>query len=325
MANPASGPPARPLRCVVTGAAGFIGSHVVDRLLEAGHRVAGIDCFTDYYPRWVKERNLADALDNPRFALAEADLRTADLGPLVEGADVVLHLAAMAGLMKSWTAFDEYVTCNVIATQRLLEAVRAGGVGHLIHVSTSSVYGLDSSGDEERPTRPISPYGVTKLAAEHLVLSYARAHDLPFTVLRYFSLYGPRQRPEMGYAIFIDRILRGEPITIHGDGSQTRGNTFVDDGVAATLAAMDHGPSGTEYNIGGGEVVSALGAVRLIEAITGREARIAFGPPRPGEQRQALADTTRARTVLGWAPRVGIEAGLRAQVAWQQAMLLATA
>ena len=321
MSTPSPDPSVRPRRCVVTGAGGFIGSHLVDRMLDAGHMVVGIDCFTDYYPRWIKERNITAALGNPRFTLVEADLRTAEVGPLVDGADAVFHLAAMAGLLRSWTAFDDYVGCNVLATQRLLEAVRGASAGHLIHVSTSSVYGLDSSGDEERPTRPISPYGVTKLAAEHLVLAYARVHDLPFTILRYFSIYGPRQRPEMGYAVFIERVLRGEPITIHGDGNQTRGNTFIDDCVAATLAAMAHGPAGTVINIGGGEVISALGALRLIEAITGRQAQIVFGPPRPGEQQQALADTNRAQAVLGWSPQVGIEAGLRAQVAWQQAML----
>jgi UDP-glucuronate 4-epimerase len=291
-------------------------------LLAEGHSVVGIDCFTDYYPRPIKERHLTAAMVHPRFTLAEADLRTADLAPLLDGADVVFHLAAMAGLLKSWTAFEEYASCNVLGTQRLLEAVRAVGSGHLVHVSTSSVYGLDSSGDEGLPTRPISPYGVTKLAAEHLVRAYAQRDTLPFTILRYFSIYGPRQRPEMGYSIFIERILSGEPITIHGDGSQTRGNTYIDDCVAGTLAAMAHGPTGDVFNIGGGEVVSALGALRLIEAITGREARLTFGPPRPGEQRAALADTGHAERVLGWAPVMGIEAGLRAQVAWQQAALV---
>ncbi len=306
-------------RCVVTGAAGFIGSHLVDRLLDAGHAVVGVDCFTDYYPRPVKERNLVAARGRPGFTFVEADLRTCAIEPLLDGADTVFHLAAMAGLLQSWTAFDAYLSCNVLATQRLLDAARAARPRHIVHVSTSSVYGADSTGDEDRPRRPTSPYGVTKHAAEQLVFAYADTFGLPVTVLRYFSIYGPRQRPDMGYTIFIDRVLRGAPIIIHGDGRQTRGNTYVDDCVDATLAAMTHGPTGDVFNVGGGDVISAIDALRLIEAITGRAADVAFGPPRPGEQREALADTSKARRVLGWAPRVGIEAGLRRQVAWQAA------
>ncbi|MCE7938313.1 nucleotide sugar epimerase [bacterium] len=317
--SPATPDPRAPRRCVVTGAAGFIGSHLVDRLLDAGHAVVGVDSFTDYYPRAIKERNLAAARGRPGFTFVEADLRTCDIAPLIDGADTVFHLAAMAGLLQSWSAFDAYLSCNVLATQRLLDAARQARPGHLVHVSTSSVYGLDSTGAEDRPREPMSPYGVTKLAAEHLVFAYARNFDLPVTVLRYFSIYGPRQRPDMGYTIFIDRVLRGAPITIHGDGRQTRGNTYVDDCVDATLAAMAHGPTGDVFNVGGGDVISAIDALRLIESITGRAADVVFGPSRPGEQREALADTSKARRVLGWSPRVGIEAGLRRQVAWQAA------
>jgi UDP-glucuronate 4-epimerase len=313
--------PARPLTCVVTGAAGFIGSHLVDRLLADGHSVVGVDCFTDYYPRPVKERNLAGARAHPAFRLVTADLRTADLAPLLEGADAVFHLAAMGGLRRSWTGFDEYLTCNVLATQRLLEALRAAGRAHLIHASTSSVYGVDSSGDEARPTRPVSPYGITKLAAENLVRAYGEYFALPYTILRYFSIYGPRQRPDMGYYLFIDHVLRGAAITIDGDGQQTRGNTYVDDCVAATVAALAHGPAQDTFNVGGGEQVSALAAMALIERLTGRHAELRFGPPRPGEQRQALADTGRIRARFGWAPRVAIADGLAAQVAWQRALL----
>ena len=309
-----------PRRCVVTGAAGFIGSHLAEALLAAGHSVVGIDCFTDYYDPAVKRRNIEPALASERFSLAEVDLRRDDLAPLVEGADLVFHLAAMPGLLRSWTDFDGYMTCNVQGTQRLLEALRQAGAPHLVHVSTSSVYGRDSSGDEDRMPAPISPYGVTKLAAEKLVLAYADIFDLPVTVLRYFSIFGPRQRPDMGYHIFIERILDGQPITVFGDGSQTRGNTYVDDCVAATLAAMEAGPSGEVFNVGGGEVVSVIDVLRLIEAITEREARIEYGPARPGEQQRALADTRKARAAFGWAPRTGIEAGLRAQVAWHLAL-----
>lgn len=312
-------------RCIVTGAAGFIGSHLSEALLAAGHEVVGIDCFTDYYDRGIKEANLVGLLGRPAFRLAEEDLRRADLGPLLEGADAVFHLAAMGGLLRSWTWFREYQDCNILATQRLLDAVLAEGVPHLVHVSTSSVYGRDSSGDEHQVPAPISPYGVTKLAAEHLVRAYAANFAVSATVLRYFSIFGPRQRPDMGYHIFIDRILKGETITIAGDGRQSRGNTYVADCVAATLAVFARGPVpgvvGETFNIGGGEVISALEALSLIERITGREARIVHGPARPGEQQQALADTRKAQQNLGWQPAVGIEAGLRAQVAWQMQRL----
>jgi nucleoside-diphosphate-sugar epimerase len=318
---PTSGAPDRPLACVVTGAAGFIGSHLAERLLADGHLVLGVDCFTDYYPREVKERNLAASRAQPGFRFAEADLRSADVAALVAGADVVFHLAAMGGLLRSWTGFDDYLSCNVLATQRLLEALRETGVGHLVHISTSSVYGRDSSGDETRPTAPVSPYGVTKLAAENLVRAYAANFGLPFTILRYYSIYGPRQRPDMGYHIFIERTLTGQPITLYGDGTQSRGNTYVDDCVAATVAAARHGPTGEALNVGGGEVISARGALALIEELAGRSATVHAGPPRPGEQDQALADTSRIRSLLGWRPETGLRAGLAAQVAWQRAAL----
>jgi UDP-glucuronate 4-epimerase len=316
---PDAGASTAPRTVVVTGAAGFIGSHLTDRLLADGHRVIGVDCFHNYYAREVKERNVSSARAHPAFTLAEADLRTADLPPLIAGADTVFHLAAMGGLLRSWTWFDEYAGCNILGTQRLLEAVHAVGVRHLIHVSTSSVYGRDSSGDEERPLRPDSPYGVTKLAAENLVMAYARNFGVPITVLRYYSIYGPRQRPDMGYHIFIEKVLSGAPVTVFGDGSQTRGNTYVDDCVEGTLAAFRHGPTDDVFNIGGGETISALDAVRLIERIAGTEVGLRFEAARPGEQARALADTTKARRVLGWSPRTPIEAGLRSQVAWQAA------
>ncbi|MEO8083200.1 MAG: NAD-dependent epimerase/dehydratase family protein [Ardenticatenales bacterium] len=311
---------AGPRRILVTGAAGFIGSHLVDRLLADGRTVVGLDCFTDYYPRAVKERNLAGAMGNHAFTLLEADLRTADLRPMLEGVDAVVHEAAMGGLVRSWSSFESYLTCNVLATQRLIEAITDVGVPHLVHASTSSIYGRASSGGEDRTPAPDSPYGVTKLAAEHLIQTYHRNFGLPMTILRYFSIYGPRQRPDMGYHIFIDRILRDQAITVLGDGTQSRGNTYVSDCVAATVAAVDHGPTGEVYNIGGGETISALDAIHAIEAIIGRPARIEFGPARAGEQAHALADTTKARVAFGWAPTVGVQDGLRAQVAWQQAM-----
>ena len=317
MSESASAAPARP-RVLVTGAAGFIGSHLVDALLARGHEVLGVDCFTDYYPRPVKEQNLSLARAHQRFTFAEADLRTADLEALTSQVDAVIHEAAMGGLLRSWTWFPEYLSCNVLGTQRLLEACRDTAVSNYVHASTSSVYGRDSSAAEDRTPQPDSPYGVTKLAGEHLVEAYHRNFGVPFTILRYYSIYGPRQRPDMGYHVFIDSVLHNREIVILGSGRQTRGNTFVDDCVAATVAALDRGPTGLAINIGGGEEISALDAVQLIGRLAGREPRIVYGPARPGEQAQALADIARAKSVLNWQPKVGIVEGMTRQFAWQE-------
>lgn len=304
--------------CLVTGAAGFIGSHVAEALLADGHTVVGLDCFTDYYPRPVKEQNLAGLRATPGFTFFETDLRADNLAPCLDGVDVVFHQAAMAGLLKSWTHFDAYMTCNIQATQRLLEASRAATVRHFIHASTSSVYGRNVAGDEDQPMQPVSPYGLTKLAAEHLVWNYRDAFSVPVTVLRYYSIYGPRQRPDMGIYLLIDAVLHGTPMTIFGDGEQTRGNTYVSDVVQANRRALAHGPTGAAFNIGGGSLVSWNQTVALVEKIVGKSLNRVPGPTRPGEQRHALADTTRARQSLDWQPQVDIETGLQAQVEWQR-------
>ena len=309
------------MRCLVTGAAGFVGSHLSERLLGDGHEVRGIDTFHQYYARERKERHLASLRDHGRFALHELDLRTADLRPLLDGVDVVFHLAAMPGLLRSWDWFEEYMTCNVLATQRLLEATRDTPPGMFVNVSTSSVYGRVSSCSEDALPRPISPYGATKLCAEKLALAYHETFGLPVVGLRYFSVYGPRQRPDMGYAIFIDRVLRGEPITIFGDGEQTRGNTYVADCVEATVRAATRGTPGEIYNVGGGEARSANWVVETVQRLAGRRVEVVHGPARPGEQREALADTTRARRDLGWEPKTSLEAGLTAQLDWQREQL----
>jgi len=309
---------------LVTGAAGFIGSHLVERLVTDGHRVVGLDCFIDYYPRAIKEANLSGLRQMSGFSFVEADLRTADLAPLLDenGVDVVLHNAAMPGLLRAWTEFDGYMTCNLLATQRLLDAIRRVNIGHLIHASTSSVYGREASGDETLPLHPVSPYGVTKLAAENLVRAYAANFGLRYSILRYYSVYGPRQRPDMGYHIFIDAILRGKPITLYGDGTQSRGNTYVTDAVAANLAAMAHGPTGEAFNIGGGEEITANDLVARLETLIGRKAEIYRAPARPGEQVRTLADIGKARRVLGWSPVVRLDTGLAAQVEWQRSRLI---
>jgi len=306
------------MKCLVTGAAGFIGSHLCENLLEAGHIVIGVDSFIPYYPRIRKEANLVGPRAHRLFDHHVLDLRSASIEPLLDGVDVIFHLAAMAGLAKSWTDFDLYQSCNLTATQRLLEALQHGaGLKRFIYASTSSVYGRFSSGDESLPTRPISPYGVTKLAAENLCRVYADEHGLPLVVLRYFSVYGPRQRPDMGYYRFVQALLNDEPVVVYGDGYQVRGNTYVSDCVAATTAAVNAIPGDT-YNVGGGEAVTVWDILRKLEVITGRQADVRQEAARPGDQRYTCADTTKLFRHLSWLPTVGLDEGLARQVAWQR-------
>ena len=307
------------MKCLVTGAAGFIGSHLCERLLLAGHSVVGVDAFIPYYPRPLKEANLKAADKHTAFRFYELDLRRDPLEKVLDGMDIVYHLAAMAGLVKSWTDFDLYESCNITATQRLVEAVRGtSSVKRFIYGSTSSVYGRFSSGDETLPTHPISPYGVTKLAAENLCRAYADEQGLPLVVLRYFSVYGPRQRPDMGYHRCIQALLTGEAVTVYGDGQQVRGNTFVSDCVDATMAAVQASP-GETYNVGGGEVATVWEILQKLEIITGRRAEIRQEPARPGDQRYTCADTSKLFRHFGWKPRIGLDEGLARQVAWQRA------
>lgn len=223
----------------------------------------------------------------------------------------------MAGLAKSWTEFDLYQSCNLTATQRLLEALRGKQLSRLIYASTSSVYGRFSSGDETLPTRPISPYGVTKLASENLCRAFAEEVGLPVVVLRYFSIYGPRQRPDMGYFKFIDALLNTRPITVFGDGLQVRGNTYISDCVEATVRAVE-APVLETYNVGGGEVANVWEILAKLEALTGRKAAVRREPGRPGDQRYTCADTAKLGHHLGWRPRVTLDEGLAQQIAWQR-------
>ena len=307
------------MKCVVTGAAGFIGSHLCDELLRAGHEVVGVDAFIPYYPQSIKEGNQADALTRPNYRFHRVDLRSDPLATVVEGAEAVFHLAAMPGLTRSWTDFDLYESCNVIGTQRLLEAIRRAGLGlrRFIYASTSSVYGRFASGDETLATKPISPYGLTKLAAENLCRVYGDAYGLPIVCLRYFSVYGPRQRPDMGYHRFIRALLCGEPVVVYGDGQQVRGNTYVSDCVSATVAALEAGV-GEVYNLGGGEAASVWDIIRKLEALSGRSVQVQQEADRPGDQRYTIADTTKLRRHLGWEPRVALDEGLAHQLSWQQ-------
>ncbi len=304
--------------CLITGVAGFIGSHLAEQLLAEGHRVIGIDCFTEYYARSRKQANLSRVLAHPQFRFEELDLSCDDLQVVGEPVELVFHLAAMPGLARSWTDFPLYDRHNVLATQRLLEACRDHPtLERLILASTSSVYGLYASGDEGLPLKPSSPYGITKLAAENLGRVYFDAFEVPVVCLRYFSVYGPGQRPDMGYYRFIDALLHDRPITIYGDGQQIRGNTFIRDCVAATFAAVQSDP-GEVYNVGGGELVSVRQVIHTIEQILGKQAILDYQPPRPGDQRYTGADIRKFRRRFGWQPQVGIEQGLAEQIAWQR-------
>lgn len=304
--------------CVVTGAAGFIGSHLCERLLAEGHDVVGVDAFIPYYPQAVKEENLRWALAHPRFRLCRLDLRSDPLEPALQDAEVIFHLAAMPGLVRSWVDSPAYWECNVLATRRLLEAVREAvpRLRRFVHASTSSVYGEFGTGDESLPTRPVSPYGTTKLAGEELCQAHAARHALPLVVLRYFSVYGPRQRPDMGYYQFIDAILHDQPVMVTGDGLQVRGNTFVADCVAATVAAAQ-APVGQVYNVGGGEVASVWDILHKLENLAGTKVRVKQAPHRAGDQRTTFAQTGKIRSHLGWQPRINLDEGLARQWQWQ--------
>jgi nucleoside-diphosphate-sugar epimerase len=307
------------LKALVTGAAGFIGSTLTDRLLECGADVIGIDSFTDYYPRPMKERNLAGARQHPRLRFIEARIQDADLRSLLSDRTHVFHLAAQAGVRKSWgREFGVYTTNNIEATQTLLEAARHVDLDRFVYASSSSVYGDDVALPmrEDALPQPVSPYGVSKLAAEQLCHLYFANYGVPAVSLRYFTVYGPRQRPDMGFHKFLRAALRAEPISLYGDGEQTRDFTFVADVVEASLAAAERGVSGRVYNIGGGSRVSVNDVLEMIGRVSGRAPIVDRQPDQKGDMRHTYADTTRARADLGFAPAVGLEQGLTAEYRW---------
>jgi nucleoside-diphosphate-sugar epimerase len=306
-------------RVLVTGAAGFIGSHLVEQLLADGHSVVAVDAFIDSYPREYKQRNLRSVV-HPRLSFAELDLRYEPLDDILHGVDAVINEAAMPGLPRSWTDFDSYLSNNTHAVQRLLEASARAGVTRFIQVSTSSVYGRDAIGDEEVPTRPVSPYGVTKLAAEHLALAYMQSMGLPVVILRYFSVYGPRQRPDMAYHIFCEALLDRRPLTVYGDGLQSRSSTYVDDCVRGTIGALFGATPGEVYNIGGAAAVSLLDAIHILADSIGVQPVIEFAAARAGDQRETRADTRKAERDFGYRPTVAPVDGLALQAAWHASL-----
>jgi len=307
------------MRALVTGAAGFIGSHLASALLDRGAEVTGIDCFTDYYPRFIKEMNLGVNAGRQGFHFVEGSLQAVDLAALLDGRTHVFHLAAQAGVRKSWgNDFRIYTDNNIDATQRLLEACVGLPLHRFVYASSSSVYGDNVSIPmrEDALPQPVSPYGVTKLAAEQLCYLYYANHRVPTTSVRYFTVYGPRQRPDMAFHKFIRAALRGDAITLFGDGEQTRDFTFVTDAVAATTAAGDQGTPGFAYNVGGGSRVSVNQLFSIIGRIHGKPLDVRHEPVQKGDMRDTFADSTRARADLGFSPKVTLEQGLEAEYAW---------
>ncbi len=304
---------------LVTGAAGFIGSSLADALTQRGDEVVGLDCFTDYYGRDIKEANLAPLRARPNFTFVEETIQSVPLDALLDGVTHIYHLAAQAGVRKSWGQdFLTYTTHNVDATQRLLEAVKTRPITRFVYASSSSVYGDDVPIPmrEDVKVQPLSPYGVTKLAAEHLCLLYTANYGVPTVSLRFFTVYGPKQRPDMGFHRFMRAALTGAPITLYGDGEQTRDFTFIDDIVAALMAAGDRGPAGAVYNIGGGSRVSINEVLARIEEIAGHPLDIRREAAQMGDMRDTFADTSRARADLGFVPRTSLADGLRAEYEW---------
>jgi UDP-glucuronate 4-epimerase len=305
---------------VVTGAAGFIGSHVTETLLGLGFPVVGID-HCQGHPRQVWERNLEPALAHPRFQLVRGDLAQIPLEPLLAGADTVFHLAARPGVRTSWGAeFGGYVTSNVLGTHRLLEAASAAGVRRAVVSSSSSVYGLAPEGPlgEHLLPSPLSPYGVTKLAAEQLAMVHARrpGSRLSVVALRYFTVYGPRQRPDMAIDRMIRSALTGEPVTIYGDGHQRRDFTFVDDAVRANLLGMTADVEAAVVNVGTGTTTSVLDLVDLVGEAVGRPVVVRHGRSGAGDVRSTWADLSRSAELLGYRPTVDLRTGVARQLAW---------
>jgi UDP-glucuronate 4-epimerase len=297
------------VKYLVTGAAGFIGSHLAEALEEQGHEVVGVDCFTDYYDPALKEENAA-GLDVLRLDLAEENL------PL-DGVDGVFHLAGQPGVRSFGDVFDDYVRRNLVATRRVFEACARAGV-RVVFASSSSVYGDAEAYPtaEETEPRPISPYGITKAGCEHLARAYGRAFGLDAVVLRYFTFYGPRQRPDMAFARVVDALARGSAFELYGDGLQSRAFTYVADGVEATVAAMDAAPTGAIYNVGGGAEATMRDAISTLERVSGRTLELVERPAAKGDVRRTAPDTGRIERELGWHARTSLADGLRAQWEW---------
>lgn len=307
--------------CLVTGAAGFIGSHLSRRLIDERYEVIGVDCFTDFYPKWIKERNIFPLREEKNFRFFPQNLQDTNLKGLLQGVDIVFHLAAQAGVRTSWGEnFSDYVKNNIEATQKLLEASRDLPLKKFIFASSSSVYGLTPQlpMTETSPLHPLSPYGVTKLAAEKLCFLYFKNYGIPTVSLRFFTVYGPGQRPDMAFHKFFKALAEGKEIEVYGDGKQTRDFTYIDDIVEATLAALERGRIGETYNIGGGHRESLDDIFPLLEEISERNLKIRWAGPQKGDVLHTLADIQNARRDLNYNPRTSLKDGLKEEWKWIQ-------
>jgi len=307
------------MKSLVTGAAGFIGSHLVEKLLDEGYDVVGVDSFLDNYPRHFKESNLAHFLQHPQFTFVGEDLIKTDLKNLLEGVDYVFHLAGQPGVRSSWgSEFSRYTENNISATQLLLEAAKDKKFSKFVYASTSSVYGdtTDLPMREDGLTRPVSPYGATKLAAEHLCHLYNKAYGVPTVALRFFTVYGPRQRPDMFFHLFMRALLTDDQVPLYDDGEQTRDFTYCGDIVAGILSAAQYPGQGEVFNLGGGSQVSLLSAIDLAETIAGNKAKLKRFDRQRGDVRHTRARLDLAREKLDYRPQVGLADGLRQQWQW---------
>jgi UDP-glucose 4-epimerase len=303
---------------IVTGVAGFIGSSLAQTLLERGEEVVGIDCFLDYYPREIKEKNLTSLRDFSAFTFIEKNINDLDFKKILPGVDGIYHQAAQAGVRSSWgNNFEIYTNNNILATQRILEAVKGQSI-RVVYASSSSIYGETQKipMQEEDTPCPVSPYGVSKLAGEYLCYLYFKNFGVPTMSLRYFTVYGPRQRPDMAFHRFIKAICNGGEIELYGDGEQTRDFTYIRDAVEANILAMERGTPGKVYNIGGGANVSMNHIIIRMEHILDKKARIRRLERQKGDVSHTYADTTRARKELGFAPKTGMDQGLAQEAEW---------
>lgn len=303
------------MKALVTGCAGFIGSNLTDRLLDLDYEVIGIDCFTDYYSRSIKEANISNALKRSNFKFIEDDISKKEDFPEV---DYVFHLAAQAGVRASWGKnFEVYTRNNIEATQKLLEYYKHTNLKKFVYSSSSSVYGdAELPMKEDSLLKPVSPYGASKLAAEHLCYLYWKNYKVPTVSLRYFTVYGPRQRPDMAIHKFIKAILNGEQITIYGDGTQTRDFTFVQDVINANILAAESRVKGEIFNIGGGNRITVNDLIKKIEKITGKKAKINYVEKQKGDVEDTWADTQQVQQILGWQAEIGISQGIKKYISW---------